>query len=118
MQGQQVIQEAVEQYLHRVERDFDHTPLRLYPFSAEIKLGFGKLEGKPSDLGDKPKSIVIDPLIAFGRPTLVGTGVPTNVIAGRFKAGEKIGQLSKDYSIEETQIKEALDYEGIIRRAA
>ncbi len=118
LHGQQVIQEAVEQYLHRVERDFDLTPLRLYPFSRQIMLGFGKREFQPSDLENKPKSIVIDPLIAFGRPSVSGTGVPTNVIAGRFRAGEKVNELSKDYGIEEVQIKEALDYEGILRQAA
>lgn len=116
--GQQVIQEVVEQYLHRIERDFDKTPLRLYPFSKEIVLGFGNKDSKPSDLEDTPKSIVIDPLIAFGRPSVSGTGIPTNVIAGRFKAGERIIELSRDYDIEEKQIKEALDYEGILRRAA
>lgn len=116
--GQQVIQEAVDQYLYRVERDFDLTPLRLYPFSREIVLGFGTQGARPRDLEDKPKSIVIDPLIAFGRPTIAGSGVPTNVVAGRFKAGEKIGELSRDYGIEEDQINEALNYEGFVRRAA
>ena len=116
--GQQVIQEAVEQYLHRVERDFDLAPLRLYPFSKEIVLGFGNQDSRPSDLEDTPKSIVIDPLFAFGRPSISGTGIPTNVIAGRFKAGEKIVELAKDYGIEETQIKEALSYEEITHRAA
>lgn len=118
LHGQQVIQEAVEQYLHRVERDFDLTPLRLYPFSREIVLGFGNRENHPSHLENKPKSIVIDPLVSFGRPTIAGFGVPTNVVAGRFKAGERIGELSKDYGIEEIHIKEALNYEGIVRRAA
>lgn len=118
LHGQQVIQEAIVQYLHRVERDFDLAPLRLYPFSKEIVLGFGNRDSKPSDLENTPKSIVIDPLIAFGRPSISGTGIPTNVIVGRFKAGEKIAELAKDYGIEETQIKEALNYEEIIRRAA
>jgi uncharacterized protein (DUF433 family) len=116
--GQQVIQEVVEQYLYRIERDFDKSPLRLFPFSKEIVLGFGNEEVKMRDLENTPKSIVIDPLVAFGRPSISGTGIPTNVIAGRFRAGEKIGDLSKDYEIEEKKIKQALDYEGILRRAA
>ncbi len=116
--GQQVIQEAVEQYLYRVERDFDSKPLRLYPFSREIIVGFGKKENRPSDLKDTPKSISIDPLVGFGRPTVTGTGIATNVIAGRFRAGENINQLARDYGIEKAKIKEALNYEGILRRAA
>ena len=65
-----------------------------------------------------PKNIAIDPLIAFGRPTITGTGIATNVIAGRFGAGEKVEELAKDYELTETQIDEALEYEGISRKAA
>lgn len=116
--GQQVIKEAVDQYLTRVERDLDLSPLRLYPFSREIVLGFGKNEHRPVELKNTPKSILIDPLVAFGRPTLAGTGIPTNVIAGRFIAGENSKAIARDYDIEEKQVKEALDYEEVFRRAA
>jgi uncharacterized protein (DUF433 family) len=118
LDGQQVIQEAVNQYLHRIERDLDLNPLRLYPFSREIKFGFGKKEPRPKDLENKPKSILIDPLVAFGRPTITGTGIPTNVIAGRFRAGENVRILAKDYDIKESQVQEALQYEEVELRAA
>lgn len=116
--GQQVIKEVVDQYLHRIERDdLDFSPFRLYPFISEIKFNTKNSENSLRDLEAQPKNIVVDPLISFGRPTLAGTGVPTNVIAGRFRAGENVNTLAKDYDIEETQIKEALSYEGI-RKAA
>ena len=119
LHGQQVIKEVVAQYLHRIERDnFDLSPFRLYPFSKEIKFKMKDSKHSPRDLETQPKNIVIDPLISFGRPTLAGTGVPTNVIAGRFRAGENEKALAKDYDIEETQIQEALSYEGIITRKA
>ena len=38
LHGQQVIEEAVKQYLHRIDRDPDLAPFRLFPFSREIKL--------------------------------------------------------------------------------
>lgn len=116
--GQQVIQEAVEQYLYRIDRDLDSFPFRLYPFSSEIKFKMKDSKHSPRDLEIQPKNIVIDPLISFGRPTLAGTGISTNVIAGRFRAGENVKNLAKDYDIEETQIQEALSYEGITRKAA
>ena len=116
--GQQVIEEAVKQYLYRIDRDPDLAPFRLYPFSNEIMFRMNDSKHSPRDLESQPKNIVIDPLVSFGRPTLSGTGVATNVIAGRFQAGEKIAALASDYEIEESQIKEALSYEGIIRRAA
>jgi len=118
LHGQQVIEEAVKQYLHRIDKDFELAPFRLYPFSNEIKFKMKDSKHSPRDLEIQPKNIVIDPLISFGRPTLAGTGVPTNVIAGRFRAGENEKALAKDYDIEETQIQEALSYEGIITRKA
>ncbi len=119
LHGQQVIKEVVDQYLHRIERDnLDFSAFRLYPFSSEIKFNTRNSEHSLRNLEAQPQNIVIDPLISFGRPTLVGTGIPTNVIAGRFQAGEKARALAKDYDIEETQIEEALSYEGITRKAA
>ena len=115
--GQMVMQAVIEQYLLRVDRDVDLSAFRIYPFSKEIL--FSSLKEKPKMvLEQTPKNISIDPLVAFGRPTISGTGIATNVIAGRFKAGEKVENLAKDYEITETQIQEAVEYEGIIRKAA
>lgn len=116
--GQQVIEEAVRQYLHRIDRDVDLSPFRLYPFSSQIIFKMEDSRHGPRDLEIEPKNVVIDPLVSFGRPTVAGTGIATNVIAGRFKAGEKIAALADDYEIEESQVKEALSYEGVLRRAA
>ncbi len=117
--GQQVITEVVEQYLHRIERGtIDLSPFRLYPFSSEVKFNTTSSQDGLRNLESQPRNIEIDPLVSFGRPTLAGTGVPTNVIAGRFQAGEDVRALADDYGIEEAQIKEALSYEGITRKAA
>jgi uncharacterized protein (DUF433 family) len=115
--GQLVMQEVIEQYLLRVDRDVDSSAFRIYPFSKEIL--FSSLKEKPKSILEKaPKNISIDPLVAFGRPTIAKTGVATNVIAGRFKGGEEVENLAKDYEITETQVQEAIDYEGIVRQAA
>ena len=115
--GQMVMQAVIEQYLLRVDRDVDLSAFRIYPFSKEIL--FSSLNEKPKSILEKaPKNISIDPLVAFGRPTIAGTGVATNVISGRFKGGEKIENLAKDYEITETQVQEAIEYEGIVRKVA
>jgi uncharacterized protein (DUF433 family) len=115
--GQLVMQEVIEQYLLRVDRDVDLTAFRIYPFSKELL--FSSLKDNPKTvLENSPKNISIDPLIAFGRPTISGTGIATNVIAGKFRAGEKIENLAKDYEIEEKQIQEAIEYEGYTLKAA
>jgi uncharacterized protein (DUF433 family) len=115
--GQLVMQEVIEQYLLRVDRDVDLSAFRIYPFSKELL--FSSLKDDPKTvLENTPKNISIDPLIAFGRPTISGTGIATNVIAGKFRAGEKIENLAKDYEIEEKQIQEAIEYEGYTLKVA
>ena len=62
--------------------------------------------------------MLIDPRISFGKPVLVGVGVPTAVIADRFDAGESVGELAKDYGCEALDIKQAIDYERTLPKAA
>jgi uncharacterized protein (DUF433 family) len=115
--GQIVMREVINQSLQRIDRDVDLTAFRIYPFSK--KLLFSSLKDNPKTvLENSPKNISIDPLIAFGRPTISGTGIATNVIAVRFGAGEKLENLAKDYEINEGKIQEAIDYEGTSRKAA
>jgi uncharacterized protein (DUF433 family) len=94
-EGQLVIKELTETYLQRVERDRVGIPIRLYPFTRERK-------------PEEPRSIVIDPYISFGRPVLAGTGIATNIIAQRYKAGESIGELAEDYGRSRSDIEEAI----------
>ena len=71
---------------------------RLYPFTRKRMV-------------DESKAIVIDPLISFGRPVLAGSGIPTAVIAERYKAGESVDELADDYGRERLEIEEAIRYE-------
>ena len=104
--GQLEMRELVSGYLRRIDRNINAGAVRLYPF----------LKKEPSF--DEPKRVMIDPLISFGRPVLVGTGVPTDVIAERFYAGDTFDDLAKDYDITPTQVEEAVRYEGHTRKAA
>lgn len=96
--GQGEIRQILQAYLQRIEHDSDGVPARLYPFSR-------------NDLMHDPRSIVIDPLVEFGRPCLVSTGIPTIEIADRYKAGESIDSLAEDYGRAREQIEEAIRYE-------
>jgi uncharacterized protein (DUF433 family) len=62
--------------------------------------------------------VVIDPRVQFGRPVLVGTGIPTEVIADRFKAGEALDDLARDYGRTPDEIQEAIRAEFQLRGAA
>ena len=70
--------------LHRIDRDPQGVPIKLYPFTR-------------STIDDAPALIVIDPTLAAGRPVLKGTGLATGILAERYKAGESVAQLARDY---------------------
>lgn len=93
--GQMILKEIIEQYLQRIERDPDGLPEKLYPFSRT---------GEP----DEPKSILIDPKISFGRPVLCTRSIPIENIAERYKAGESVRELAKDYECYQADIEEAI----------
>lgn len=88
----------------RIDYDDDALALRLYPFTRQGAL-------------DSPKSVVIDPSISFGRPVLVGTGIPINEIAARFVAGDTPSDLAYDFGVTEEQILEAVRCELYMQRA-
>ena len=101
--GQTAMRDLISTALHRIERDLTGFPIRLYPFTRNA------MEGTP-------EAIVIDPRISAGRPVIVGTGLATLIIAERYKAGESIGELARDYERNRVEIEEAIRCE--LRQAA
>jgi len=102
--GQLALREMLAVYLQRIERDKSGIPIKLYPFTGYHQSG-------------QPKAVVVDPQISFGRPILVGTGILTDVIADRYKAGESIEALTDDYARSPDEIQEAIRFE-LNRQAA
>ncbi|HEV2912863.1 MAG TPA: DUF433 domain-containing protein [Pyrinomonadaceae bacterium] len=111
--GQVVIAEVVSTYLRRIKRDLNLNAVRLIPFLRQEPQSLAK----DVDI-EEPEKIMIDPLISFGRPVIVGTGIPTDVVADRFFAGEYVEDLAKDYGITPEQVQEAVWYESPTRKAA
>jgi len=66
---------------------------------------------------NEPRVIVIDPRRSFGRPVLVGTGIPTAIVAERYKAGETVDQLADDYGRARLEIEEAIRCELFLEAA-
>jgi uncharacterized protein (DUF433 family) len=93
--GQLAIRKLIEAHLRRVERDPLGVPIRLYPFTRKRD-------------PDEPRSVVIDPYIGYGRPVLTGTGIPTAVIAERYKAGDSVDVLADDYGRGRADVEEAI----------
>ncbi len=102
--GQLAMRSLLQAYLRRIERDPKGLPLRLFPFTRKRDL-------------EEPRAVVIDPYVSFGRPVLSGTGIPTAVIAERYKAGEAVDELAEDYGRSRLEIEEAIRCELTVEAA-
>ncbi len=93
--GQTAIREALSAALQRIERNNHGIPIRLYPFTR-------------TDIRNAPAIVVIDPSLSAGRPVISGTGLATEIIAERYKAGESVEELADDYQRPQREIEEAI----------
>jgi uncharacterized protein (DUF433 family)/DNA-binding transcriptional MerR regulator len=62
-------------------------------------------------VGGINSGIIIDPRISFGAPSV--RGVPTWALSGRYKAGETIEDMARDFAITRAQVKKGLKFEGV-----
>ncbi len=95
--GQVAMSAVISAHLQRVEHDASGLATRLYPF---VRSG----ENRPDD----PRIIVIDPWLAFGRPAIAAQGVATDIVAERYRAGERMDSLADDYGCGREEIEEAV----------
>jgi uncharacterized protein (DUF433 family) len=93
--GQLAMKEMLAAHLRRIEHDPSGMAIQLYPFTRKRHL-------------DEPKLIVIDPSVSFGRPSIIGTGIATAIVAEHYKAGESVGELAEDYGCKRINIEEAV----------
>ena len=105
-EGQVEIASMLRAHLQRVSCDPAGVPIKLYPFTRRHVTT------------DAPAPVEIDPRVAFGRPVLRGKGVPTAVLADRFKAGDTLQELAEDYVTSTQEIEEAIRCELDRRKAA
>lgn len=96
--GQLALPKVVECYAKRVQWE-GSLPRRLFPFTTRPELDSAE---------DPPRSIVIDPAVAFGRPVVAGTRITTAMLFERFEAGESAPDIAADYRIELQQVEDAI----------
>lgn len=95
---------VIVEHLRRVERAASGRAAKLYLFTGSLK-------------PEAAKVVVVDPQVSFGRLVLVGTGIATDVIAQRYKAGESIAELADDYDRSQSESEDAIRCE-LYREAA
>ncbi len=101
-QGQQESEELFQAHLERVERDEMGVAMRLVPYRRKADMLAPAIA---------KRTILIDPFVSFGKPILKNSGIPTSVLAGRFRAGDSIPILARSYGREESEIREAIEWE-------
>jgi uncharacterized protein (DUF433 family) len=91
---------AFNTHLARIETDEQGITAKLYPFTR-------------SHEENNPRTLVIDPRIAFGRLTIDGTGIATSILKERHWAGDSIDELATDYDCDRSAIEEAIRCEPL-----
>lgn len=99
--GQVAMRHLLARHLERIDRDPEGLASRLWPFTRSPDI-------------EQPRTVVLDPRIAFGRPVLANTGIPTEVLAERYKAGDTIHDLARDYGLQTGQVEEAIRVELLL----
>ncbi len=102
--GQEEIQELVSLYVSRIKWERNGHPV----FSPFVQ----------ADRPGEPESITIQPTVAFGRSVIAGTGVATEVVAGRFSQRESLADLAVEYDVSPSIIEEAIRWEFLPLHAA
>ncbi len=59
----------------------------------------------------RSSQVVVDPRLAFGRPTIVGTAITTEALASLYKGGEALHTLALQFDLNENAIHDALAFE-------
>ncbi len=97
--GQVAMRDVLQAYLKRIDRDPEGVPIRLFPFT------------RPKDM-QAPRLIAIDPYVAFGRPVIAGSRVPTREVYERYMRGESSQELADDFGRSIDEIDEAVRCES------
>jgi uncharacterized protein (DUF433 family) len=101
-EGQLAMRDVLDKFLQRIERDPNGIAVRLFPFTRNARI--------PSEsvITDAPRIVAIEPTVAFGRPVIAGSRIPTVEIFERFNAGDSFAVLADEYGRPIAEIEEAI----------
>jgi uncharacterized protein (DUF433 family) len=105
--GQFAMKALLVAHLKRIDRDKHGVPVRLFPFTWSRSE-----QADPARVAAAPRIISMDPAVAFGRPVIRGSRVPTTEIFQRFNAGESLDELASDFGRQVEEIVEAIRCES------
>lgn len=105
--------------LRQGEEDSDHALIDLVsnqteftrivePFRKELEFSGTDILWYP--LG-KDRQIVVDPRRNFGQPSVVGSGVPTRVLARSARTNGSVEEVSHWFEVSEREVRDAVEFE-------
>jgi uncharacterized protein (DUF433 family) len=103
-EGQKAMRDLIAAYLQRIDRDRFGMPIQFYPFTRDSE--------SASTPKDDPRVIVMNPSVSFGRPVIAGTGIPVSAIYERYRAGDSVADLAKDFRLNISAVEEAIRCEA------
>jgi uncharacterized protein (DUF433 family) len=65
----------------------------------------------------KAEPVIVDPDYGFGLPVVAGSGVRTEIVLERFRAGDRRDEIARDFNLTPDQVERALQFE-VARLAA
>jgi uncharacterized protein (DUF433 family) len=93
--GQVVLRGVVESSIERIEFDTKKRPARFHPWRESIT---------------ERRVVSIDPRRAFGRPTVVDSGLKVEVIVDLRRAGESVESIARNYDVAEDVVRDVLKW--------
>lgn len=103
-EGQRTMKDLITTYLQRIDRDSLGIPIRLYPFTRDSE--------SISSPKDDPRVVVMNPAVSFGKPVIAGTGIAVSAIYERYRAGDSVTDLAKDFRLDTSAVEEAIRCEA------
>lgn len=101
---QLAIREVLKNLLTRLEWNEEGIAACLFPTT----------HATPESSEVEPRRVSINPNVSFGRPVVVGTGIPTIAIAERYRAGELPESIADDFDCKIAQIHDAIRFELVL----
>ncbi len=89
--GMQAWEEVLDPFLETVEYE-NELVRRWWPLGRDV-------------------GVLVDPDYGFGLPVIAGTGIRTEIIAERTRAGDSTDEITYDFGVTPNQIKDALQWE-------
>jgi uncharacterized protein (DUF433 family) len=104
--GQLTMRDVLDKFLRRIDRNPRGIAIRLFPFTRTARIP------EESVSTDAPRIVAIEPTIAFGRPVIAGSRIPTAEIFECFNAGDSSELLASEYGRSIAEIEEAIRCEA------